>query len=70
MPDKLAYSVNEFADVSGLKKSSIYKLIRSGKLPSIWIGGKRLIPAEAGQQMLRDAQQDAFQPMRKAPRRA
>jgi excisionase family DNA binding protein len=64
MPEKIAYSIKEFADVSGLSKSSIYKLLMSDKLPSIWLGGKRRIPAQEGQRMLREARQDKFKPMK------
>ena len=55
--------------MSRLSKSSIYKLMLSGELPSIWLGGKRLIPAEEGERMLRDAVQNKFTPMKKPPAR-
>lgn len=43
--EPLAYGIAEAVAVSGLSRSSIYELIRSGELRSIKIAGRRLIPA-------------------------
>jgi excisionase family DNA binding protein len=53
--DPLAYRVNDAIRVSGLGRSSIYKLIASGKLRSIMVAGRRLIPADALRDLLRGA---------------
>jgi excisionase family DNA binding protein len=44
---RLAHRVNAAADILGLKRSSIYNLINSGKLRSVKVGGARLIPDAA-----------------------
>jgi hypothetical protein len=51
----LAYRVNDAAAISGLGRSSLYKLMNSGQLRSVLVAGRRLIPAEA----LRDLMQGA-----------
>ena len=42
-PGKLAYRMDEAVQVSGLGRTFLYEYIGSGKLPSIKIGGRRLI---------------------------
>jgi excisionase family DNA binding protein len=44
---KLAYSVREAADLTGLGRSTIYVLLGQKKLASLRIGGRRLIPHAA-----------------------
>jgi hypothetical protein len=51
----LAYRVNDAIRVSGLSRSSIYKLIGEGKLRSVLVAGRRLIPADALRALLRGA---------------
>lgn len=41
--ERLAYSVNEAALVTGLGKTTLYGLIKQGRLPSSKLGGRRLI---------------------------
>jgi excisionase family DNA binding protein len=43
----LAYRVNDAVKISGLGRSTIYKLIGEGKLRSVLVAGRRLIPADA-----------------------
>jgi excisionase family DNA binding protein len=45
--EPLAYRVNEFCRVVGLGRTTVYALIAEGKLATIKIGGRRLIPREA-----------------------
>jgi excisionase family DNA binding protein len=52
----LAYRVNDAARVAGLSRSSIYALIGAGKLRSILVAGRRLIPAEALRELMRAAE--------------
>jgi hypothetical protein len=54
----LAYRVNDAIKVSGLSRSSIYKLIGEGKLRSVLVAGRRLIPADALRDLLRGAASD------------
>jgi hypothetical protein len=51
----LAYRVNDAARVAGLSRSSLYVLIGEGKLRSVLIAGRRLIPADALRDLLRGA---------------
>ena len=45
--EKRAYRVNEAVAAYGISRGTIYKLIKSGALPSIRVGGRRLLPADA-----------------------
>jgi excisionase family DNA binding protein len=48
----LAYRIDDAVKASGLSRSTLYDLISEGKLRSIKVGGRRLIPAEALRQLL------------------
>jgi excisionase family DNA binding protein len=54
----LAYRVNDAIEVAGLSRSSLYKLISEGKLRSVLVAGRRLIPADALRDLLRGAASD------------
>lgn len=43
----LAYRVDEAADAMRLSRSAIYELIRSGQLPTVKLGRRRLVPVQA-----------------------
>ncbi|ACK51135.1 hypothetical protein Msil_2201 [Methylocella silvestris BL2] len=43
-PKKLAYSVKEAIETTGLGRNSIYKAINSGMLGSVLVGRRRIIP--------------------------
>jgi excisionase family DNA binding protein len=47
-----AFKVDAFCDTYGLGRSSLYNLIREGKIRTIKIGGTRLIPASEGERLL------------------
>jgi excisionase family DNA binding protein len=49
---RLAHRVNAAADIIGVKRSTIYNLIASGKLRSVKVGGSRLIPDAALRELL------------------
>jgi excisionase family DNA binding protein len=51
----LAYRVNDAAKVAGLSRSSLYLLIGEGKLRSVRVAGRRLIPADALRNLLHGA---------------
>lgn len=65
MSDKLTYNVKEFAAATGLSRSTVYELVTSRKLPSIVLGGKRLIPADAARRIIDSAAQGEFEPLRR-----
>jgi hypothetical protein len=51
----LMYRVNDAAAISGLGRSSLYKLMGSGQLRSVVVAGRRLIPAEALRELIQGA---------------
>jgi excisionase family DNA binding protein len=46
-PERRAFSVEETADTLGLSRSTAYRLIAKGKLATLKIGGRRLVPVGA-----------------------
>jgi excisionase family DNA binding protein len=50
--NKLALRVNEASIVAGISRSTIYKLMTSGKLRTTKVGGRRLILREDLQALL------------------
>ena len=50
--DKEFLSVKEFKDRLGVSSNLIYEQLRKGALPSVRLGGRILIPADALQQMM------------------
>ena len=57
-PDKLVYSPRELEPLLQLSKNTINALLRSGRLRSVRVGRRYLIPREALQQFLNGAAQD------------
>jgi hypothetical protein len=47
-----AYRVNDFCRLYGIGRSGVYKLLKEGKLPSVVIAGRRVIPSDAGDALL------------------
>ena len=52
MTGKEYFSVKEFKDRLGVSSNLIYEQLRKGALPSVRLGGRILIPADALQQMM------------------
>jgi excisionase family DNA binding protein len=50
--DARAYRVNDFCRLYGIGRSGLYKLLKEGKLPSVVIAGRRLIPRDAAEALL------------------
>jgi excisionase family DNA binding protein len=50
---KLAYSIREACEASSLGRTTIYALIGAGKLQSVRIGGRTVIPAESLNALIR-----------------
>jgi excisionase family DNA binding protein len=48
-----AYRVNDFINAFGLGRTSVYKLIKEGKLRTVMIGGRRLIPADEAEMLIK-----------------
>ena len=49
---RLAYSVNEFAKICGLGRTSIFEAIRVGELRAVKKGRRTLIPATDGRRWI------------------
>jgi len=50
----LAYRVAQFCKAIGLGKTKFYELVRDGKIKTVVIGGRRLIPADEAQRLVRE----------------
>ena len=44
--ERLFYGVREFGELFGISKSKAQELVQDGRVKSIWLEGRRLIPAE------------------------
>ena len=52
-PDRpRAYGVKAFCKAYGVSRSTVYNLIADGKLKSVRVAGRRLIPADAAEALL------------------
>jgi excisionase family DNA binding protein len=54
-PDRRALRVAEFCENYGVSRSCLYRLMRAGNLQTCRIGGRRLIPVEAAEALLKGA---------------
>ena len=52
--ERRAYRINDFCTAFGLSRSTVYGLIAGGRLQSVLIAGRRLIPADAAEALLRN----------------
>ena len=52
--ERRAYRVSEFCTAFGLSRSTVYNLMADGRLRTVRIAGRRLIPADAAEALLRD----------------
>lgn len=48
-----ALRVNDFCRDYGLSRTSFYKLVAAGKLTTVKVAGRRLVPVEAAEALLR-----------------
>ena len=53
--EKLAYSINEACRASSLGRTSLYAHIAAGRLQSVKVGGRTLIPATSLQELVSGA---------------
>jgi predicted site-specific integrase-resolvase len=54
---RIGYRVNDFCAVTGIGRTSLYDLINAGKIRTVRIAGRRIIPAgEADRIMTEGAQ--------------
>jgi excisionase family DNA binding protein len=50
----LAYQVAQFCKAVGLGKTKFYELVRDGKIKTVVVGGRRLIPADEVHRLVRE----------------
>jgi len=50
--DRRALRVNEFCAAYGISRSTVYKLQAQGKLKTVLVAGRRLIPVDAAEALL------------------
>jgi excisionase family DNA binding protein len=53
-PHRLAYRVKTFCASVGLGRTKFYELVRDGKIKTVVIGGRRLVPADEAQRLVRE----------------
>ena len=51
-PERLLYPVNDAAVLLGISPRSTWGLIYSDKLRTVWVGNRRLVPADALQEFV------------------
>lgn len=52
-PDRRAFRIKDFCSLYAISRSTAYKLMSEGKLGSVRVGGRRLIPKECAEALLR-----------------
>ena len=50
----LAYTLQQFCEQIGVSRSLVYKLIKAGKIRSIRVAGRRLIPVAEAERIVRE----------------
>lgn len=50
--ERRALAIHEFCKAYGLSRSTAYRMIATGTLPSVKVGKRRLIPANAAEALL------------------
>jgi hypothetical protein len=53
--DKRAYRIDEFCAAYGLGRTKVYEPIKSGKLRTVLVDGRRLVPRDAGEALIAGA---------------
>jgi excisionase family DNA binding protein len=53
-PARRAYQVDEFCAAVRISRASLYKLMKAGRIKTVTIGGRRLIPVDEAERMLRE----------------
>lgn len=48
-----AYTIQGFCKAYGVSRSTTYNLIAAGRLPSVRLAGRRLIPADGAEALIR-----------------
>jgi excisionase family DNA binding protein len=51
---RLAYRVQPFCRSLGIGSTKFYELVRDGKIKTVITGGRRLVPADEAQRLVRE----------------
>ena len=57
--EKRAFRIDEFCALYGLGRTKTYDLIKAGKLRTVLVGGRRLVPKDAAEALLAQSETDA-----------
>lgn len=52
--ERLAFRVQPFCKSIGIGRTKFYELMRDGKIKTVVIGGRRLVPADEAQRLVRE----------------
>jgi excisionase family DNA binding protein len=52
--NRLAFRVKAFCKSIGIGRTKFYELVRDGKIKTVVIGGRRLVPADEAQRLVRE----------------
>ena len=58
LEEKRAFRINEFCAAYGLGRTKTYDLIKTGKLRTVVMGGRRLVPKDAAEKLLAECGDD------------
>jgi excisionase family DNA binding protein len=50
--ERRALRVNEFCKLYGLSRATAYKLMKTGQLRTVFVGGRRLVPVDAAEALI------------------
>ncbi len=59
--EKLAYSVEDVAELLSVGRTKVVALVSSGEIPSIKVGGRRLVPRQDLHGFIERLRVEAFQ---------
>jgi excisionase family DNA binding protein len=51
---RLAFRVQPFCKSIGIGRTKFYELVAAGKIKTVVIGGRRLVPADEAQRLIRE----------------
>ncbi len=52
--EKRALRVNDFCEAYGVSRATVYKMMKNGTLRTALIGGRRVVPVEAAEALLKE----------------
>jgi hypothetical protein len=60
LAERRAYRIKDFCALYSISRSSAYKLMAEGRLATVCVGGRRLIPKESAEALLNGAASGAL----------